>query len=209
MSLVELAEKRRSERDQILKMPTAILRLNELIKEEQDAIREQSIIEMDESGAPQILGFKDEKLVLRSQLKISSLNDKKAQLEAIIGEVETGFEDFGLLPMSMEDFDEMIRENQNLAHEFATKINRLARKLLEDNPVLTMPELFSNVELQELEGLRITAITEGQKEAGRLIQLKDRLIPLCKEGSAIADDVFYPHRKAIRDPVRIAELRSA
>ena len=81
---MQIAERRRSERDLLLKMPTALLRLNELIKEEQDAIREQSIIEMDDTGAPEILGFKDEKLVLRSQLKISSLNDKKAQLEAII-----------------------------------------------------------------------------------------------------------------------------
>jgi hypothetical protein len=209
MLLIELAQRRRSERDQILKMPTAILRLNEQITEEQDAIREQSIIEMNDTGDPQIRGFKDEKLVMRSQLKITALNDSKAQLEALIDEVETAFKDFGLPPMSMEDFDGMIRENQNLAHEFALKINRIARKLLGDNPALTLPELFSNEEILELEGKRGVAIIEGQKEAGRLIELKDRLIPLCKEASAIADDVFYPHRKAIRDPVRIAEMRSA
>ena len=209
MTLIELAQRRRSERDQILKMGTALLRLNEQIEEEQDAIREQSIIEMNDTGDPEIRGFRDEKLVMRSQLKITTLNDSKAQLEALIDEVETAFKDFELTPMSMEDFDEMIRENQNLAHEFALKINRIARKLLADNPALTMPELFSNEEILELEGKRGVAIIEGQKEAGRLIELKDRLIPLCKEASAIADDVFYPHRKAIRDPVRIAEMRSA
>jgi hypothetical protein len=88
-------------------------------------------------------------------------------------------------------------------------INRIARKLLSENPALTLPELFANEELQELEGKRTVAIILGAKEAQRLIELKDRLIPLCKEGSSIADDVFYPHRKMISDPARISEMRSA
>jgi hypothetical protein len=190
-------------------MATAILRLDERIAEEQDAIREQAIIEMDESGAPQILGFWDEKLVERSQQKIASLNDSRAQLESLIYEAETAFEDFGLPAMSDEDLSEKIKEKQNMAHEIALKANRIARKLLAENPALTMPELFANEELQELEGKRAAAIIQGAKEAGRLIELKDRLIPLCKEGSAIADDIFYPHRKAISDPARISEMRSA
>jgi len=209
MTLIELAQRRRSERDQILKMGTALLRLNEQIEEEQDAIREQSIIEMNDTGDPEIRGFRDEKLVMRSQLKIAALNDSKAQLEAIVAEVEKVFEDFGLLPMSMEDLDGMIRENQDKAYEIATKINRLARKLLNENPALTLPELFANEELQELEGKRGVAIIEGAKEAQRLVTLKDQLLPLCKRGSDIATDIFYPHRKAITDPVRIAEMRSA
>lgn len=209
MSLLELAQRRRNERDPLLKMATAILRLDERIAEEQDAIREQAIIEMDESGAPQILGFWDEKLVERSQQKIASLNDSRAQLESLIYEAETAFEDFGLPAMSDEDLSEKIKEKQNMAHEIALKANRIARKLLAENPALTMPELFANEELQELEGKRAAAIIQGAKEAGRLIELKDRLIPLCKEGSAIADDIFYPHRKAISDPARISEMRSA
>lgn len=209
MTLIELAERRRSERDPLIKMGTAILRLNERIAEEQDAIREQAIISMDESGVPGVMGFRDGQIVERSQLQIAALTDSKSQLESLIDEAETAFEDFSLTPMSMEALDEMIRENQDMAHEIALKINRIARKLLGDHPALTLPELFSNEELQELEGKRSTAIIQGAKEAQRLIELKDRLIPLCKEGSAIADDVFYPHRKAISDPARISEMRSA
>lgn len=208
MSLLELAQRRRNERDPLLKMATAILRLDERIAEEQDAIREQAIIEMDESGAPQILGFWDEKLVERSQQKIASLNDSRAQLESLIYEAETAFEDFGLPAMSDEDLSEKIKEKQNMAHEIALKANRIARKLLAENPALTMPELFANEELQELEGLRSAAIIEGAKKAQRLIELKDRLIPLCSEGSDIATDIFYPHRKAITDPARISEMGS-
>ncbi len=209
MSLIELAERRRSERDPLLKMGTAILRLDELITEERDAIREQSIIEMDESGAPEILGFRDEKVVERSQQKIAALTDSRAQLEAIITEVEAAFEDFDLPAMGMEALSERIKENQGLAREIAVKINQLARKLLSEHPALTMSELFANEELQTLEGTRTAAIIQGAKEAEKLIKLKDRLIPLCMEGSAIADDVFYPHRKAITDPARIGEMRSA
>jgi hypothetical protein len=209
MTLIELAERRRSERDPLLKMGTAILRLNERIAEEQDAIREQAIISMDESGVPGVMGFRDGQIVERSQLQIAALTDSKSQLESLIDEAEAAFEDFGLPAMSMEALDEMIRENQDKSHEIALKINRIARKLLVENPALTLPELFANEELQELEGMRSAAIIQGAKEAGRLIELKDRLIPLCKEGSTIADDIFYPHRKAISDPARISEMRSA
>lgn len=209
MSLIEIAERRRSERDSLLKMPTAILRLDELVTEEQDAIREQSIISMNESGVPGVVGFRDNAKVEQSQQRIAALNESKAQLEALINEAEAAFEEFGLPAMSMELLDERIRENQDIVHEIALKANRIARKLLSENPALTLPELFANEELQELEGKRTVAIILGAKEAQRLIELKDRLIPLCKEGSSIADDVFYPHRKMISDPARISEMRSA
>ncbi len=209
MSLLELAERRRSERDSLLKMGTAILRLDELLREEQDVIREQSIISMNELGIPEVLGFRDNAKVEQSQQRIAALNDSKAQLEALINEAEAAFEDFGLPAMSMELLDERIRENQDKTHEIALMINRIARKLLSENPALTLPELFANEELQELEGKRTEAIILGAKEAQRLIELKDRLLPLCREGSCIADDVFYPYRKMISDPARISEMRSA
>lgn len=209
MSLIGLAERRRSERDPLIKMGTALLRLDELIAEEQDAIREQSIIEMNDAGIPAVVGFRDETIVERSQLKIAALNDSRAQLESIIAEAETAFEEFGLPAMSMEALSERIRDNQDIAREIALRINQLARTLLAEHPALTLPELFSDEELQGLEGKRAVAIIEGAKEAERLIKLKDRLLPLCREASDIVDDVFYPHRKAITDPARISEMRSA
>lgn len=209
MSLLEIAERRRSERDSLLKMPTALFRLDELIAEEQDAIREQSIISMNELGIPEVLGFRDNAKVEQSQQRIAALNDSQAQLESIVAEAEAAFEEFELAVMSMESLDERIRENQDKAHEIALKINRIARNLLGEHPAMTMAELFSNEELQELEGKRSAAIIEGAKEAERLIKLKDRLIPLCKEGSSIADDALHPYRKMITDPAQLSEMRSA
>lgn len=209
MTLMQIVKKRRNERDLLLKVPTALLRLDELIIEQQDIIREQSIISMNELGIPEVLGFRDATEVEKAQLQIASLNDKRAQLEALINEAEAAFEDFGLPAMSMELLDERIRENQDKAHEIALMINRIARKLLGEHPAMTMAELFSNEELQELEGKRSAAIIEGAKEAQRLIELKDRLMPLSKEGSSIADDILHPYRKMITDPARISEMRSA
>jgi len=80
MTLIELAERRRSERDPLLKMGTAILRLNERIAEEQDAIRDQSIFSMDEAGIPAVVGFRDGQIVERAQLQIAALTDSKSQL---------------------------------------------------------------------------------------------------------------------------------
>ncbi len=210
MTLMQIVKKRRNERDLLLKVPTALLRLDELITGQQDIIREQSIISMNELGIPEVLGFRDATEVEKAQLQIVSLNNKRAQLEALINEAEAAFEDFGLpAMMSMEDLDERIRENQDIAHEIALRINQLARKLLSEHPALTMPELIANEEIQELEGKRSAAIIQGAKEAQRLIKLKDRLLPLCKEGSSIADDILHPYRKMITDPARLSEMRSA
>lgn len=65
-------------------------------------------------------------MVERAQLQIASLNDKRTQLEAIVGEVEAAFDNFGLTPMSDEDLSEKIKENQNMAHEIALKIKQRA-----------------------------------------------------------------------------------
>ena len=63
MTLMNLAEKGRSQKDPLLKMPTAILILDGLITEKRDVIREQSIIEIDDDRVPKVLGFQDEALV--------------------------------------------------------------------------------------------------------------------------------------------------
>jgi hypothetical protein len=80
---------------------------------------------------------------------------------------------------------------------------------LNNNPSLTLVELFADVELQTLEGTRAASIIEGNAEAQRLIKLKDQLLPLCNDGGIIAEAVFHPMRSAVSDPARISELRSA
>jgi hypothetical protein len=209
MTLIDVARKGRSQRDSLLKLATGVLFLEDLITEKQGVIREQAIIELSDSGAPTVLGFHDEALVEKTQEELEVLNNNKSVLQSIIDECEAAFASFGLQAVSMGVLDEKIGEAQSRSETIARKINRLARKLLSDNPALTLVELFADVELQTLEGTRAAAIIEGNAEAQRLIKLKDSLLPLCADGSIIAEAVFHPQRGAVSDPARIAELRSA
>ncbi|MHB8118368.1 MAG: hypothetical protein ACYDHX_06555 [Methanothrix sp.] len=89
------------------------------------------------------------------------------------------------------------------------RINRLAVRLLNANPALTLPQLFANEELLTLESTRGLAVSEGLLESKRLIRLKDQLLPLCRDGYVIAEAVFHPMRSVVTDPARISEMRSA
>ncbi|MHB8119573.1 MAG: hypothetical protein ACYDHX_12740 [Methanothrix sp.] len=209
MTLMNLAEKGRSQKDPLLKMPTAILILDGLITEKRDVIREQSIIEIDDDRVPKVLGFQDEALVEKTQQEIAVLGNNKEQLQAIVDEAEAVFASSGLQAMSMMGLDEKINEAQSRSETVARRINRLAVRLLNDNPALTLVQLFANEELLALEGSRGVAISEGLLEAQRLIKLKDQLLPLCGDGSVIAEAVFHPMRSDVSDPARISELRSA
>ena len=206
---MDIAEKGRSQKDPLLKMPTAILILDSLITEKRDVIREQSNIEIDDNGTPKVLGFQDEALVEKTQQEIAVLGNNKEQLQAIICEVETVFASSGLQAMSMMGLDEKINEAQSRSETLARRINRLAVRLLNENPALTLPLLFANEELLDMESTRGLAVSEGLAEAQRLIRLKDSLLPLCSDGSIIAEYVFHPMRSAVSDPARISQLRSA
>lgn len=209
MTLIDLAGKDRNKRDAILKIATGILTLQDIITEKQDAIREQAIIEMNDEFVPTVTGFKDSDLVERLQEEIAISANNREQLQAIVDEIEAAFTSCGLPAMSMETLNLRIDEGRDRATDIARQINRLARKLLQDNPALTLVELYSDVELQALEGTRAAAIIEGNAEAAKLIELKDRLLPLCADGSVIAEAVFHPMRAAVSDPTRISQLRSA
>lgn len=208
MTLMDVARKGRSQRDALLKLSTAIITLEEQICEKESIIREQSIISF-EGGVPKIEGFHDEALAERTQEEIEVLTNNKSVLQSIIDEVEAAFGSYELPAMSMEALNLRIDEARDRNVTLAKEINRLARKLLSDNPSLTMPELYADVALQSLEGTRAAAIIEGNKEAQRLIELKDSLLPLCSDGGIIAESVFHPQRGAVSDPARIAEMRSA
>jgi len=209
MTLIDIARKGRSQKDSLLKLATAVLVLEDLIREKQDLIREQSIIAMNDEFIPIVTGFRDSDLVERIQEEIAVLANNREELQAIVDEIETAFASFKLPAMSMKGLDEKIDEARDRAVSIAKQINRLARKLLTENQALTLPELFADVELQTLEGSRGVAITEGNKEAQRLIRLKDQLLPLCADGGIIAEAVFHPMRAAVSDPARISEMRSA
>jgi hypothetical protein len=209
MTLLDIATKGRSQKDALLKLPTAILVLQDLITEKQDAIREQAIIEMNDEFVPTVTGFRDSDLVERLQEEIAISANNREELQAIVTEIEAAFAAYGLPAMSMESLNLRIDENRDKAVGLARQINRLARKLLSDNPSLTLVELYGDVELQTLEGTRAAAIIQGNSEAQRLIKLKDQLLPLCSDGSIIAESVFHPMRAAVSDPAKISQLRSA
>ena len=206
---MQLAEKGRSQRDPLLKIATGILFLNDVITEKQDAIREQAVIEINDSGVPTVTSFRDSDYVELLQQQIEVLTNNKEELQAIVDETEAAFAAFGLSGMSMESLNLRIDEARDRAVSIAKQVNRLAVRLLNNNPSLTMVELFADVELQTLEGTRAAAIIEGNTEAQKLISLKDQLLPLCADGSIIAEAVFHPMRAAVSDPAKISLLRSA
>jgi hypothetical protein len=208
MTLMSLARKDRGKKDPLLKIAAAIVSLEEQICEKESIIREQSIISF-EGGVPKVEGFHDESVVETTQEQIAVLTNNKLTLKDIVNEIEGVFAKFGLQAMSMEALDLRIDEARDKAVSIARAINRLARKLLNDSPALTLPELFADVELQTLESTRAAAIIEGNAEAQRLIELKDSLLPLCSDGSIIAEAVFHPMRAAVSDPAKISQLRSA
>jgi hypothetical protein len=206
MTLLELAGRNRNQRDAILKLATAVLVLEDQITEKQDEIREQSVIEMNDEGVPMVSGFRDEALVSRLQTAIAVRQNNKGELQKIVDEIEAAFAAFGLPAMSMESLDQKINEASSLNETLARKINRLAVRLLNENPALTLPQLFANEELLAMETTRGRVVSEGLLESKRLISLKDQLLPLCSDGSVIAEDVFHPMRSVVTDPARIAEM---
>jgi hypothetical protein len=182
--------------------------LEEQICEKESIIREQIVIEMTD-GLPKITHFHDESLVETVQEEIAVLRNNMGTLQQIIDEIEAIFESFALESCSMEMLDSKIDAVRELPEVLARKISRLIISLLEKNPALTMPMLFSNEELQSLETQRGLATMEGLAEAQRLIRLKDQLAPLCRDGGLIAEDIFHPQRAIVRDPVKISEMLAA
>lgn len=208
MTLTALARRDRSKKDELLKIGTALIYLEEQLCEKESIIKEQSIISIVE-GVPKIEGFHDENLVEQIQLEIAVIRNNMNTLQGIVDEIESIFGSYELESMSMEALDARLDEVRAVPETIAKRINRLIIGLLQKNPALTLPVLFANQELQVLESQRGTAISEGLLEAQKLISLKDSLISLCRDGSVIAEDIFHPQRAIVRDPAKISEMLAA
>ena len=203
-----LARRDRSKRDELLKIGTALIYLEEQLCEKESIIKEQSIISIVE-GVPKIEGFHDENLVEQIQLEIAVIRNNMNTLQGILDEVEAVFGAFELESMSMEMLEARLNEVQAVPETIARRINRLVIGLLQKNPALTLPVLFANQELLVLETARGAAVTEGLQEAQKLIKLKDQLLPLCRDGGEIAENVFHPLRALVKDPASVSEMLSA
>lgn len=208
MTLMSLARRDRGKRDPLVKICTAIIYLEEQICEKESIIREQSIIEMTD-GLPKITHFLDENLVETIQSEIAVIRNNMSVLQGILDEIEAIFESFGLESCSMELLEARIDAVQAVPETIARRINRVVISLLQKNPGMTLPMLFANEEILSLETQRGAAVVEGNLEAQKLIRLKDQLLPLCKDGTKIAEDVFHPQRAIVRDPAKISEMLAA
>jgi hypothetical protein len=208
MTLMTLARRDRGKKDELVKIGTAIIYLEDQICEKESIIREQSVIEMTD-GLPKITHFLDESLVEALQSEIAVLRVNMDTLKGIIDEIEGVFGSFALESCSMEMLDSKIDIVGELPETIARKISRLIISLLEKNPGLTLPMLLSNEEFQSLETQRGLATMEGLAESRRLIKLKDQLASLCRDGAEIAENVFHPQRAIVRDPAKISEMLSA
>jgi len=73
MILLEIARKRGRMNDSILKFPTAVLELEQVIDGLQEQIKKLTMIEMGEDGLPVVSGFSDEQKVARLQNELNDL----------------------------------------------------------------------------------------------------------------------------------------
>jgi hypothetical protein len=208
MSLMSLARRDRGKKDPLIKIGTAIIYLEEAVCEKESIIREQSIISI-EGGVPKIEGFHDEALIETIQSEIAVIRNNMGVLQGIIDEIEAVFVSFNLESTSMELLEARLNAVQAVPETIARRINRLVISLIQKNPGMTLPMLFANEELLVLETQRGAAVTEGLLEAQKLIKLKDSLIPLCRDGGEIAEDVFHPLRALVKDPASVSEMLSA
>ena len=208
MTLMHIARRDRGKKDALVKICTAIIYLEEQICEKESIIREHSIIEMTD-GLPKITSFHDESLVETLQAEIAVIRNNMSVLQGILDEIEAVFVSFNLESTSMELLTARLDAVQAVPETIARRINRLVISLLQKNPGMTLPMLFANEELLVLETQRGAAVVEGNLEAQKLIRLKDQLLPLCKDGAEIAEDVFHPQRAIVRDPAKVSEMLAA
>jgi hypothetical protein len=210
MTLMQIAEAQRhgkeTSQDTVLKVPLAILTLQERIEEKQTDIKELCIFGVSsETGEPQALGFSNQGEAEKLQGDIAKLTREKEGLTAIYGAIEEIYESYGVVPCSMQQLSERISEVHNRPTAIAFKINGMVRRLMDDNRAITLAEIWSNPEIMALETERGRLILAGDQEATILIALKDELIALVnKEVDAMVAAVRRPGREI--NPASVAAM---
>jgi hypothetical protein len=210
MTLMEIAEKNRhggGPKDAILKVPIAILTLEDRIAERYDGIRDLTVFGVsEETGSPQALGFRNQGEAEQLQREIAGLNDQKAGLIAVLEATLEIFESYGIQPRSMESLDQQLTEVINMPMSIAYKINGLVRRLMDGNRGITLAEIWSNPEIMALETERGRLIISGNQEVSILIAMKNELIALINpEVDAMIEAVRRPGRE--RNPATVALMQ--
>lgn len=213
MTLLQIAEANRhgkeTSQDTVLKVPLAILTLQERIQEKQNDIKELCIFGVSsETGEPQALGFSNQGKAEKLQAEIAKLTEKKEGLMGILEAIEEIFESYGLPPCSMEQLSNRHTEVVNRPTAIAFKINGQVRRLMDEHRGITLPEIWSNPEIMALETERGRLILAGNQEATILISLKDELLSLVnREVDAMVGCVMRPGREV--NPASVAAMEGS
>jgi len=208
---MQIAEAQRqgkeTSQDTVLKVPLAILTLQERIEEKQNDIKELCIFGVSsETGEPQALGFTNQGEAEKLQSEIATLLQQKAGLQAIMEAIEEIYESYGIIaPCSMQRLDEHLSEVLNRPTDIAFKINSLVIQLINNRRGITLPEVWSNPEIMALETERGRATLAGDQEATILVALKDEIIHLVNpEVDAMVHAVMRPGREI--NPATVAAM---
>lgn len=210
MTLLQVAEAQRhgkeTSQDGVLKVPLAILTLQERIEEKQSDIKELCIFGVSsETGEPVALGFSNQGEAEKLQGDIAKLTEEKGRLTAILEAIEEIYESYGIQPTSMQRLDEHLSEVLNRPTDIALKINSLVIQLMNNRRGITLPEVWSNPEIMALETERGKATLAGDQEATILVALKDEIIHLVNpEVDAMVHAVMRPGREV--NPATVAAM---
>lgn len=207
MVLIEIAQNRGRMNDSILKFPTAVLELEQVIDGLQEQIKKLTMIEMGEDGLPVVSGFSDEQAVARLQNELNETRSQRDELLAIIARIENVFAEHEKLPCSMESIDDRIKEIGQIGRDMQTRLNGLVIDLIVHNRAITLPEIWSHPDVREMEDARAKSIRDGAVELEGLQRLKSALEPHLKDEGGLCDRAFYPHHyQPVMNPATISEM---
>lgn len=193
--------------DPVLKFPTAVLELEQVLNELQSQIVSLTKIEMSDEGLPIVSGFSDEVAVANLQEQLNETRSQKEELLEIIARIESVFEEHGMQPSSMEKIEDRIKEINQIGRDMQVRLNALVIDLIVHNRAITLPEIWSHPDIRELEDGRAEAIRAGAVELEALQKLKADLEPLLTDEGKLCAVAFYPHRyQRVANPAQISEM---
>jgi len=215
MTLLEIAQRDRhgkgGSEDAILKPCIAILILEEKLKERFEAIKELAVIGIDEeTGLPKVLAFAtetDEAKAEVLQAEISGFQKQKAELMAIVTEMESIFARYKCNPMSMQALETRLAELQEAPLSLARRLNNLIVKRIRADPTIHFAKLLSDPGVLELETARTRAISEGLAEQSTLEKLKSEVSSICIRGEPLYRQVKYAYREERSNPATVSLLQ--
>jgi len=193
--------------DPVLKFPTAVLELEQVLNELQSQIVSLTKIEMSDEGLPIVSGFSDEVAVANLQEQLNETRSQKEELLEIIARIESVFEEHGMQPSSMEKIEDRIKEINQIGRDMQVRLNALVIDLIVHNRAITLPEIWSHPDVREMEDARAKSIRDGAAELEALQKFKSALEPHLRDEGGLCDRAFHPHHyQPVMNPAKISEM---